>query len=199
MKIGYIRVSSKDQNEARQVDSMIREGIDPQNIYMDKQSGKDFDRAQYKLMKKTLRAGDTLVIHSIDRFGRSYDEIGKEFEDIVNKGVTIHVVNMPILNTDQTVLTGLTGKLIADIVLQLMGYVAEQERDNIRQRQAEGIKSAMRKGVKFGRPTKERKDFSKIADSVKSKQITVVQACELLEISRKTFYNHAKKAGYQFQ
>ena len=199
MKIGYIRVSSKDQNESRQMDSMLNEGIDIQNIYVDKQSGKDFDRTQYKIMKKVLRAGDVLVIHSLDRFGRDYEEIGKEFQSIVDKGVAIRVSTMPILNTDQTILSGLTGKLIADIVFGLMRYIAEQERANIRQRQAEGIQSARRKGVKFGRPSKESKDFPKIAASVKSGQLTVVQACELLGISRKTFYNHAKKSGYLFR
>lgn len=198
MKIGYVRVSTKEQNEARQVNAMIEDGIELSQIYMDKQSGKDFEREQYIAMIKALRTDDILVIKSIDRLGRNYDAIRKEFSKLTDRGVIIHVLDMPILNTDQTMAPGLTGKFIADIVLNILGFVAEQERDNIRQRQREGIRAAKLAGKRFGRPSKLSSKFSNMADSVKFGKLTVIQACQLLGISRKTFYNHAKESGYDF-
>jgi DNA invertase Pin-like site-specific DNA recombinase len=141
-------------------------------------------------MIKALRPDDILVIKSIDRLGRNYDAIRKEFSKLTDRGVIIHVLDMPILNTDQTMAPGLTGKFIADIVLNILGFVAEQERDNIRQRQSEGIRAAKLAGKRFGRPSKKSKDFNKISDSVKVGNLTVIQACQVLGISRKTYYNH---------
>jgi DNA invertase Pin-like site-specific DNA recombinase len=195
MKLIYIRVSSKDQNEQRQVDAMIAAGLNLENVYMDKQSGKDFNRPEYKAMLKAARSGDTIVIKSIDRLGRNYAEVKDQFNQITERGIFINVLDTPILNTDQVIAGGLTMKFINDLVLSVLGYVAEQERNNIHQRQAEGIKSAMNKGIKFGRPTKQHKDFTKLSESVKAGKLTVVQACQIMQISRKTYYNHAKAAG----
>jgi len=195
MKLIYIRVSSKDQNEQRQVDAMIAAGLNLENVYMDKQSGKDFNRPEYKAMLKAARSGDTIIIKSLDRLGRNYAEVREQFNQITERGIFINVLDTPILNTDQVIAGGLTMKFINDLVLSVLGYVAEQERTNIKQRQAEGIKSAMNKGIKFGRPTKQHKDFTKLSESVKAGKLTVVQACQIMQISRKTYYNHAKSAG----
>lgn len=154
----YIRVSSKDQSENRQLDSLV--GLKVDEVIVEKASGKNFvGREKYQQMKSQLRAGDLLIVKSIDRFGRNYTEICKEWESIINMGVDIQVLDMPILNTRDNQ-NGLTGRLITDIVLKLLGYVAERERDNIKTRQREGIDSALARGVKFGRPTGEiPKDF----------------------------------------
>lgn len=147
---GYIRVSSADQNEARQVVELTRYGILEKHIYMDKQSGKDFNRPQYQRLKKKLRAGDVLVVKSIDRLGRSYAEIQTEWRQIVKEiRADIVVLDMPILDTRTN--KDLIGTLISDIVLQLLSYVAQAERENIRQRQAEGIAAARARGVHLGR------------------------------------------------
>lgn len=192
MKIGYIRVSAKDQNEARQIDALLSDGVETGQIYVDKASGKDFNREQYKSLLRALRKGDVLVIKSLDRLGRNYEEIRKQFKLITDMGVAIHVLDTPMLNTDQVVAGDLTMKFISDIILAVLGYVAEQERHNIKQRQAEGIKVAKQAGKRFGRPTKISKDFQSINQAVTEGKITVVQACEILKISRKTFYNHQK-------
>lgn len=192
MKIGYIRVSSRDQNEARQVNALIDDGIETKNIYIDKASGKDFEREQYKALVKALRAGDVLVIKSLDRLGRNYEDIRKQFKMITELGVAIHVLDTPMLNTDQVITGDLTMKFISDIILAVLGYVADQERRNIRQRQAEGIKAAKLTGKRFGRPTKISKEFESIHQDVIDGKFTVVRACEMLEISRKTYYNHTK-------
>lgn len=154
----YIRVSSKDQSENRQLDSLA--GLKVDEVIVEKASGKNFvGREKYQQMKSQLRAGDLLIVKSIDRFGRNYSEICKEWESIINMEVDIQVLDMPILNTRDNQ-NGLTGRLITDIVLKLLGYVAERERDNIKTRQREGIDSALARGVKFGRPTGEiPKDF----------------------------------------
>lgn len=149
---GYVRVSSKDQNEARQYLELIDFGIEEKNIYMDKLSGKDFNRPAYhKLVYKKLKQGDLLIIKSIDRLGRNYNEILKEWKYITkDKNVDIKILDMPLLDTDQN--KDLIGTLIGDIVLQLLSFVAENERVNIHQRQAEGIAAAKLRGVRFGRP-----------------------------------------------
>lgn len=147
---GYIRVSSIDQNEARQIIELSRYGILQKNIYMDKLSGKDFNRPQYQRLKKKLRAGDVLVVKSIDRLGRNYEEIQNEWRDIVKeRKADIVVLDMPILDTRTN--KDLIGTLISDIVLQLLSYVAQAERENIRQRQAEGIAAAKARGKHLGR------------------------------------------------
>ena len=146
----YCRVSSTDQNEDRQVEAMLELGINERDIFVDKCSGKDFDRPQYQALKLQLREGDVLVIKSIDRLGRNYKQICEEWREIVRDiKANIKVVDMPILDTTRT--DGLIGEVISDIVLQLLGYVAEQERTFIRQRQREGIDIALKNGTKTGR------------------------------------------------
>ena len=155
MKIyGYVRVSSIDQNESRQLAEMDKQGIAPSNIYTDKQSGKDFDRPSYKKLVKKLTSGDLLYILSIDRLGRNYNEIQDEWRILTKeKGIDIVVIDMPLLDT--RLHKDLIGTFISDIVLQILSFVAQSERENIRKRQAEGIALARQKGVKFGRPIKK--------------------------------------------
>ena len=151
---GYIRVSTREQNEARQLDALYKAGVEEKKIYMDKQSGKDFDRQGYQRLLHRLRPGDTLFVKSIDRLGRNYNEILEQWRLITKeKNAAIVVLDMPLLDTRQD--RDLTGTLIADIVLQLLSYVAQTEREFIHQRQAEGIAAAKARGVKFGRPYKE--------------------------------------------
>ena len=162
-------------------------GVDQNRILIDKQSGKDFNRPQYKLLLKRLKPGDVIVIKSIDRLGRNYDEIIEQWKIITKeKKADIVVLDMPILDTRQTY--NLAGKLISDIVLQLLSYVAETERDNIRQRQAEGIAVAKSNGVKFGRPPKEKpKEFYQLKDQYKSGAISARKASRILGITHRTF------------
>ena len=151
MKYGYARVSTVSQKEDRQLDELIAYGIAKGHIFTDKQSGKDFERKQYIKLCKTLKKGDLLVIKSLDRLGRNYSEIQEEWRKITNKkGVDIVVLDMPLLDTTKS--RDLLGTFISDIVLQLLSFVAENERDNILKRQAEGIAAAKKRGVKFGRP-----------------------------------------------
>ena len=147
---GYIRVSTREQNEARQLDALYKAGVEEKKIYMDKQSGKDFDRQGYQRLLHRLRPGDTLFVKSIDRLGRNYNEILEQWRLITKeKNAAIVVLDMPLLDTRQD--RDLTGTLIADIVLQLLSYVAQTERESIRQRQREGIAAAKARGVRFGR------------------------------------------------
>jgi len=150
---GYIRVSSRDQNEARQWEAMQKANIEAQNIYADKQSGKNFDRPAYKRMVRRMRQNDVLYIKSIDRLGRNYEEIQDQWRFLTKeKGIDIVVLDMPLLDTR----TGkdLLGTFLSDIVLQVLSFVAENERSNIHQRQAEGIATAKAQGTRFGRPPK---------------------------------------------
>ena len=151
---GYVRVSSKDQNESRQLIAMAGFPVKPQKIFMDKLSGKDFNRPQYKKMLRLIRPGDVVLIKSIDRLGRDYEEIQNQWRIITKeKRANIVVIDMPLLETRQKA-NDLTGTFIADLVLQILSYVAQTERENIRQRQKEGIAAAKQKGVRFGRPQK---------------------------------------------
>lgn len=151
---GYVRVSSKDQNESRQLIAMAGFPVKPQKIFMDKLSGKDFNRPQYKKMLRLIRPGDVVLIKSIDRLGRDYEEIQNQWRIITKeKRANIVVIDMPLLDTRQKA-NDLTGTFIADLVLQILSYVAQTERENIRQRQKEGIAAAKQKGVRFGRPKK---------------------------------------------
>ncbi|MCD8216134.1 MAG: recombinase family protein, partial [Clostridiales bacterium] len=151
MTYGYVRVSTKEQNEDRQLIAMQEYGVPEKNIYIDKQSGKDFNRRQYKRVFKRLKENDLLIIKSIDRLGRNYDEIIEQWRQITKvKRADILVIDMPLLDTRRE--KNLLGTFISDIVLQVLSFVAENERDNIKQRQAEGIAAAKAKGVKFGRP-----------------------------------------------
>ena len=155
MDYGYVRVSTKEQNELRQLIALRDFGIEDKNIYIDKQSGKDFIRTNYKKLIRKIKNGDTIVIKSIDRLGRNYEDILEQWRIITKeKQAAIVVLDMPLLNTKQN--RDLTGTLIADIVLQLLSYVAQTEREFIRQRQAEGIAAAKQQGVKFGRKPKEK-------------------------------------------
>ncbi|MGN1153544.1 MAG: recombinase family protein [Candidatus Gastranaerophilaceae bacterium] len=187
----YIRISSKDQCINRQLDALKDLNID--EIVIEKASGKNFiGREKYKEMKAKLRASDELVIKSIDRFGRNYTEICKEWESIINMGVDIQVLDMPILNTRNNQ-NGLTGRLITDIVLKLLGYVAERERENIKTRQAEGIASAKLRGVKFGRPISEiPKDFIRCYELYKQGLIKVKDVMSMCNIAKSTFYKYAQ-------
>lgn len=187
----YIRVSTREQNENRQLDSL--QGLKVDEIIVEKASGKNFvGREKYQEMKSKLRAGDLIVVKSIDRFGRNYSQICKEWESITNMGVDIQVLDMPILNTRNNQ-NGLTGRLITDIVLKLLGYVAERERENIKTRQAEGIASAKSRGVKFGRPTSELpKDFIRCYELYKQGLIKVKDVMSMCNIAKSTFYKYAQ-------
>lgn len=187
MKIGYVRVSTVDQNEARQIEAMKMDGVE--KTYMDKKSGKDFDRPEYQKMISELHKGDVLIIHSIDRLGRNYEEIIDEWRKITKEiGADIIVQDMPLLNTCQS--RDLTGTLISDIVLQLLSYVAQRERENIRQRQREGIEIAKAQGKYKGRAKKEidKELFENTKTRWQSGEITKVQFAEIMGISRGTLY-----------
>ena len=187
----YIRVSTREQNENRQLDSLQCLKID--EIIVEKASGKNFvGREKYQEMKSKLRAGDLIVVKSIDRFGRNYSQICKEWESITDMGVDIQVLDMPILNTRNNQ-NGLTGRLITDIVLKLLGYVAERERENIKTRQAEGIASAKSRGVKFGRPLLDvPKDFIRAYELYQNGLIKVKDVMSMCNIAKSTFYKYAQ-------
>ena len=184
---GYVRVSTKDQNEARQVIAMREFGVDEKNIFVEKQSGKDFNRPQYKRLLRKIKAGDTLVIKSIDRLGRNYDEIIEQWRIITKeKQAAIVVLDMPLLDTRQG--RDLTGTLIADIVLQLLSYVAQTEREFIKRRQAEGIAAAKANGVRFGPKPMERPiNFDICKQAWENGEISAREAARQLNVSHKTF------------
>ena len=188
----YCRVSSTDQNEDRQVEAMLELGINERDIFIDKCSGKNFDRPQYQALKLQLREGDLLVIKSIDRLGRNYKQICEEWREIVRDiKANIKVVDMPILDTTRT--DGLIGEVISDIVLQLLGYVAEQERAFIKQRQAEGIKLAKEKGKRLGKPPIQYPDnWQEVYLVWKSGSITAREAMKRLNLKPTSFYKLAK-------
>ena len=192
---GYIRVSSKDQHEDRQVIAMREAGVPEKNIYMDKQSRKHFERKGYQRMVKQLKPGDTLFVKSIDRLGRNYDEILEQWRSITkDKQAAIVVLDMPLLDTRQG--HDLTGTLIADIVLQLLSYVAQTEREFIRQRQAEGIAAAKAKGIRFGRTAIEPPpEYPEIYDSWNNGTLSAREAARILGISHQTFLKWAKNNG----
>ena len=168
---GYVRVSSTDQNEERQLIALREKGVDNKYIYMDKQSGKDFDRPQYKKLLRKMKQGDLLYILSIDRLGRNYEEIQSQWRVLTKeKGIDICVIDMPLLDTRQG--KDLMGTFIADLVLQILSFVAQSERENIRKRQEQGIAAAKAKGVKFGRPEKEVPDnFARLVSDWEKKKI----------------------------
>lgn len=189
----YVRVSTVEQNEDRQIIAMTEAGVPRENIYMDKQSGKDFNRPQFKRLMKKLREGDTLFIKSIDRLGRNYEEIQNQWRVITKeKKVDIVVIDMPLLDTRRD--KDLLGTFISDIVLQLLSYVSEQERTFIKQRQREGIAAAKKRGVKFGRPTKEAPpDFAEIIEKWDKKEITLPEIQQKLGMSQTTFYRRMRE------
>jgi DNA invertase Pin-like site-specific DNA recombinase len=192
-KFGYIRVSSKDQNEGRQLDAIKKLGVDERDIFMDKQSGKDFNRAQYQILKRVLRKGDILYIHSLDRFGRNKEEILQEWNDITkNIQADIVVMDMPLLDTTQY--KDSLGTFIADLVLQILSWMAQEERDRIRKRQREGIDVALQNGVAFGRPKVQMTDeFKEVYERWKSGEMKAVKAMEELGIKKTTFYKLVKE------
>ena len=187
MQYGYIRVSSKEQNEDRQYIAMREFGIQNENIILDKQSGKNFERPGYIQLISKLEPGDTLVIKSIDRLGRNYDEILEQWRYLTKeRQVSIVVLDMPLLDTRRG--RDLTGVLIADIVLQLLSYVAETERTFIHQRQAEGIAAAKARGVRFGREPKERTaEFYELKAAWERGEVSARAASQKLGIAHGTF------------
>jgi DNA invertase Pin-like site-specific DNA recombinase len=190
---GYIRVSTREQNEDRQRIALREVGVAPQNIYMDKQSGKDFDRPQYKRLLRKLKKDDLLYVKSIDRLGRNYEEILQQWRVLTkDKGVDIVVLDMPLLDTRRG--KDLMGTFLSDIVLQVLSFVAENERTNIRQRQAEGIAAAKARGVRFGRPPNPLPDnFQEVRRAWRAKKITLRQAAEATHMPEGTFYSKARK------
>ena len=190
---GYARVSSKDQNLDRQIKELIKYGVEERDIIVDKQSGKDFNRNGYKTLKDNLlRAGDTLVIKELDRLGRNMEQIKLEWKELEDKGVSIVVVDNPILNTAGK--TDLEKKLISNIVFELLSYMSEKERLKIRQRQAEGIKIAKDKGRRFGRPTIEYpENWKEVYNKWINKEITAVKAMNELSLKKNTFYKLVKQ------
>lgn len=193
MVYGYIRVSSADQNEDRQLIALLEAGVSEKHIFMDKQSGKDFERKQYQRMMRKLKKGDLLYIKSIDRLGRNYKEIQEQWRILTKeKGIDICVLDMPLLDTRQC--KDLMGTFIADLVLQILSFVAENERINIRQRQAEGIAAAKARGVKFGRPLMPLPDnFYSISSEWLEKKISITQAAKECGMPVSTFYAKANK------
>jgi DNA invertase Pin-like site-specific DNA recombinase len=190
---GYIRVSSKDQKEDRQQIALKEVGVELRNIYIDKQSGKDFNRPQYKKMLRKLKKDDLLYIKSIDRLGRNYEEILQQWRILTKeKSVDIVVLDMPLLDTRRG--KDLIGTFLSDIVLQVLSFVAENERTNIKQRQAEGIAAAKAQGIKFGRPPLPLPDnFYEVHKAWRSKKITLKQAAEACNMPIGTFYGKARK------
>lgn len=188
-RYGYIRVSAKDQNPERQLLAMQEQQIKQGNIYLDKMSGKSFVRPQYLRMLKRVRKGDVIIVKSIDRLGRDYEEILKQWRKITKEiGADIQVIDMPLLNTDFSH-GDLTGVFIADLVLQILAYVAETERTFIRQRQAEGIAAAKQRGIQFGCKKKEMpKEFKKYYRLWNEGKISLRKAAEELGMSYSTFY-----------
>ena len=190
---GYIRVSSKDQNEDRQLIALNEVGVERKNIYLDKKSGKDFDRPQYKKLLRKLKKDDLLYIKSIDRLGRNYEEILQQWRVLTKeKGIDIGVLDMPLLDTRRG--KDLMGTFLSDIVLQVLSFVAENARTNIKQRQAEGIAAAKAKGVKFGRPPLPLPDnFYEVHRAWRSKKLTLKEAANACNMPVGTFYGKARK------
>lgn len=189
---GYVRVSSKDQNEDRQMIALREVGVPEKNIFVDKQSGKDFNRPKYKRLLKRLKTDDLLYIKSIDRLGRNYEEIQNQWRVITkDKKVDIIVLDMPLLDTRRG--KDLVGTFLSDIVLQVLSFVAENERSNIRQRQAEGIAAAKARGVRFGRPPAALpENFHQVYQQWKSGKITGLEAARICDMPMSTFRYRAE-------
>lgn len=190
---GYVRVSTQEQNEARQIDAMLEFGVDMEDIIIEKISGKDFKRPRYQKLVRSLRRGDILIVKSIDRLGRNYSEILDQWAEITKRRkAAIVVLDMPLLDTREG--RDLTGKLISDIVLQLLSYVAQVERENIRRRQAEGIAAAKLRGVRFGRERLEMpEEFADYVEQWQSGKMSSRIAAQELGISYQTFLRRAKE------
>lgn len=194
MTYAYGRVSAADQNLNRQIDSFIQFGVGIEQIYTDKKSGKDFQRENYRRLKEILQSGDLLVVKSIDRLGRNYDMIIEEWSDITRRiGADIFVMDMPLLDT-RVNRENLTGKFISDLVLQILSYVAQKERENIKVRQREGIAAAKKRGVRFGRPIVSTPvNFPETAAQFLSGNISVAEALKKTGLKKSTFYSKLKR------
>ena len=192
---GYIRVSATDQNEDRQIIAMENVQVPRRNVYMDKISGKDFDRPMYKKMVRRLQQNDLVYIKSIDRLGRNYKDVVEQWQYLTRvKKVDIVVLEMPLLDTRRG--KDLMGTFLSDIVLQVLSFVAENERSNIKSRQKEGIEAAKKRGVKFGRPAAVTPDnFPEIYEKWQKKEIPIGQAADMCGFSRTTFYKKARAFG----
>lgn len=190
---GYVRVSSVDQNEDRQMIVMQRVGVPEANIFIDKQSGKNFDRPNYKRLIRRLKEGDLLYILSIDRLGRNYEEIQNQWRILTKeKGVDIVVIDMTLLDTRQG--KDLMGTFIADLVLQILSFVAQSEREKIKERQAQGIAAAKARGVRFGRPEKPVPDnFKALVREWEKKQLPLMDLLKQCEMSEATFYRRLRE------
>ena len=190
---GYVRVSTQEQNESRQLDAMREFGVADEHVIVEKLSGKDFNRPQYQQLVKSLQSGDVLVVKSIDRLGRNYDEILEQWAMITKKRQAAVVLDMPLLDTRQG--RDLTGTLISDIVLQLLSYVAQTERENIRQRQAEGIAAAKARGVRFGpRPRTLPDNFEGVRRAWRSGELSMRAAAEACGMPTTTFHDAVVRA-----
>ena len=190
---GYMRVSTREQNEERQRIALLEHGVPKDRIYMDKQSGKDFERSQYRRLLKKLDKNSVLFVKSIDRLGRNYTDLNEQWRIITKeKGADIVVIDMPVLDTRRD--KNLLGTFISDIVLALLSYVAENERVNIRQRQAEGIAAAKARGVKFGRPEVLVPDnFAEIHKRWRRKEISIKEAARACNLAESTFFDKARE------
>ena len=190
MKIyGYVRVSTREQNEDRQIIALRGVGVEGDRIFIDKQSGKDFNRPEYQRLLRKLEAGDLLYIKSIDRLGRNYEEIQNQWRILTReKGIDICVLDMPLLDTRRG--RDLVGTFVSDVVLQVLSFVAQNERENIRQRQSEGIAAARARGVRLGRPEKPLPpEFAEACRRLKSREITIQEAADACHMARSTFYD----------
>lgn len=190
---GYVRVSSADQNEHRQMIAMNDRKVARECIYIDRQSGKDFERPGYQMLMKKIQTGDLLYVASIDRLGRNYEEILKEWRILTKeKGADVCVIDMPLLDTRNG--KDLMGTFIADLVLQILSFVAQNERENIRTRQQQGIVAAMVRGVKFGRPAAEVPDnFNELVEAWESGKASVQDIVKIIGVSESTFYRRLRQ------
>ncbi len=190
---GYARVSTSQQNEDRQIVELKPLVTTESHLMIEKQSGKDFNRPIYKSLKNIMRAGDTLIVKSLDRLGRNYEQMKEEWKDLSDRGIRIKVLDTPMLDTSKYD-DELMGKFVSDVILNVLSFVAENEKKSIKQRQAEGISVAKEKGVKFGRPAKKYPDnFAEVYKEWKEGRITAVQAMNKTNLKKSTFYNMAKR------
>lgn len=194
MIYGYVRVSTKEQNTERQIRALLAEGVEKKNLYVDHQSGKDFKRQKYQILLRKLKPGDVLMVKELDRLGRNYNEIIENWRLITaDKRADIVVLDMPMLDT-RSKGDDLTGRFIADLVLQILSYVAETERKNIRQRQAEGIAAAKARGVHFGNPgIPLPENFDEVAGQWRRREIPMQEALHILGVGRSYFYRQVKE------
>ncbi|SKA96982.1 Site-specific DNA recombinase [Caloramator quimbayensis] len=192
----YLRVSTKEQNLNRQLDAIkqLNEYIDERDIYVDKISGRDFNRPGWQALKRSIRSGDTLFIHSLDRLGRNKTQILQEWQWLVDNKINIVILDMPLLDTRRYAQLDGFGELVTSLVLQILSWLAEEERKKIKERQREGIDAAMRRGISFGRPPVPKpKNFHEVYTKWKNGEITATKAMQLLGLKRNTFYKFARE------